>query len=647
MRALLFTLALLLAATGNVAAAERITSFVSEVAIGADSALTVKETIAIVSEGNDIKRGINRDFPTTYRDRNGLSYVLGFDVLGVRRDGRDEPYAVLSIGNGKRIRIGSADVFLDHGPHVYEITYRTTRQLGYFEGFDELYWNVTGNSWTFPIESAQAVIQLPPGATIKQHAEYTGRQGESGRNAEVVQSTGDRYQARTTRTLAPDEGFTVAVGWPKGFVAAPTWIDKAIDAIKDNLGLFAILAGVLLSFLYYLFAWFRVGRDPPEGTIIPLFVPPTGLGPGGMRYVWKQKFDDKGFAASLVGMAVKGRARIVEYGKKFSIERKEDESQPLTRVEAALYRAMPRGMTQLEQTNHVAVSAMRSAVEGRLEKEYEGVAFVRNLKWFWGGVAVSVLALGLGALLLPTEDAAFGLFLSVWNGIWWGVLLVLSWGLVKGTIAARGLLAKIRSVFSLGFLLPFFVVGGLAPAAIFFNATSPGLYAFAGGAILLVIMGFVFHRLLRAPTLSGRKLLDQIEGFRMYMTTAEEERLKVLHPPEKTPELFERYLPYALALDCENDWNAKFATVLAAAAAAGAAAAPVWYTGTSWNTGNMGGFTDSIGSSLATTTSSASVPPGTSSGSGGGFSSGGGGFSGGGGGGFSGGGGGGGGGSGW
>jgi uncharacterized membrane protein len=124
----------------------------------------------------------------------------------------------------------------------------------------------------------------------------------------------------------------------------------------------------------------------------------------------------------------------------------------------------------------------------------------------------------------------------------------------------------------------------------------------------------------------------------MYMTTAEEERLKVLHPPEKTPELFERYLPYALALDCENEWNVKFAAVLAAAAAAGVAASPAWYSGSHWNPGNMGSFTDSLGSSLATTTSSASMPPGSSSSSGGGFSGGGG---------SSGGGGGGGGGSGW
>jgi uncharacterized membrane protein YgcG len=98
----------------------------------------------------------------------------------------------------------------------------------------------------------------------------------------------------------------------------------------------------------------------------------------------------------------------------------------------------------------------------------------------------------------------------------------------------------------------------------------------------------VFFHLLRAPTVEGRKLLDQIEGFRMYMTTAEEERLNILNPPEKTPELFERYLPYALALVCENEWNSKFTAVLAAAVAAGATA-PLWYSGNHWASGRTGG----------------------------------------------------------
>jgi hypothetical protein len=85
MRALLLVLALLVAAAGEASALERVTSFTSDVTIGADSALIVKETIAIVSEGDEIKRGINRDFPTRYEDPNHLNYVVGFEVLSVNR----------------------------------------------------------------------------------------------------------------------------------------------------------------------------------------------------------------------------------------------------------------------------------------------------------------------------------------------------------------------------------------------------------------------------------------------------------------------------------------------------------------------------------------------------------------------------------
>jgi uncharacterized membrane protein len=209
------------------------------------------------------------------------------------------------------------------------------------------------------------------------------------------------------------------------------------------------------------------------------------------------------------------------------------------------------------------------------------------------------------------------------------VVVAVGWASFKGLFAARGLWSKITSLGALLFLVPFAGGGIVAPALIFAQGGgSPALYVLAGTAVLLGLINVVFYHLLRAPTQTGRQLLDQIEGFRLYLSTAEEERLKVLHPPEKTPELFERYLPYALALDCENEWNTKFAAVLAAAAAAGAAA-PIWYSGNHWGSGMGGGFTDSLGRGLASSASAAATAPGTRSGSGGG----GGGFSGGGGGG--------------
>jgi uncharacterized membrane protein len=135
----------------------------------------------------------------------------------------------------------------------------------------------------------------------------------------------------------------------------------------------------------------------------------------------------------------------------------------------------------------------------------------------------------------------------------------------------------------------------------------------------------LFYHLLKAPTLRGRKVMDQIEGFKMYLSVAEKDRLNLLNPPEKTPELYERYLPYALALDVENEWGEQFAEVLARAQVDGQPYSPSWYSGRSWDVSRTSGFSDSLGSDFAGAISSSSTAPGSSSGSGGGGSSGGGG----------------------
>ena len=87
-------------------------------------------------------------------------------------------------------------------------------------------------------------------------------------------------------------------------------------------------------------------------------------------------------------------------------------------------------------------------------------------------------------------------------------------------------------------------------------------------------------------------MLDRIAGFKQYLSITERERLDRMHPPKDTPELFERYLPYAIALGVENRWADRFAGVLAAAAAPGRSQGFAWYSGISspWN--DPGGFVD-------------------------------------------------------
>lgn len=630
MRALVAALALLLALACPALAEERIDNFISDVTVNADASLSVRESITVFAEGNAIRRGILRDFPTIYTDKRGVRVKVGLDVLEVRRDGRPERFAIETLSNGQRIRIGDKDVYLDRGPHTYEIAYRTTRQIGFFADFDELYWNVTGNGWTFPIMRAAVIIRLPLGARIQQHSAYTGYEGSIASDAAVTAANGSEYRAQTTRRLEATEGFTVAVAWQKGLVTPPGDADKLKWWVSDNAGYAGLILTLLASFAYFVFAWNKVGRDPPAGTIIPLFHPPHGIGPAGARFIWRQNFDDRALAAGLVGLAVKGRLRISDDEDGYAITKSGSEKaaaagEALTASEQALHQAIPSGMTAFQQSNHQRLRTMKQTLAQSLSREFEGTMFLRNLGWFWKGALISIAGLALSLFLMPQNSGMGGLFVLGWSSIWWAVIIAVGLTQLRRLFGNGGSLrSRIGAVFPLLFLIPFVGAGLAVPAGVLTMAGDWATMVAIGTAVILAALNAVFYHLLKAPTVPGRKMLDDIEGFRLYMTTAEEERLKVLHPPEKTPELFERYLPYALALDCENQWNAKFATVLAAAAAAGAAA-PSWYSGSHWDGGRSGGFTDSLGSSLSSSVASASTAPGSSSGSGGGGSSGGGG----------------------
>ncbi len=618
-------------------AEESIDRFISRVTVNADASLDVVEDISVIAEGHQIKRGILRDFPTDYKKPDGSRYRVGFKVTDVLRNGQSVNWAVESIGNGVRVRIGDAGVLLQPGVHTFTIKYRVTRVVGFFDTYDELYWNVTGNEWTFPIREAYSYVMLPQGAVINKHTLFTGRFGDSGADAQVDKAEGNEFSAGTSRVLQVGEGFTVAVAWQKGIVQPPSQSTNLTNWFSDNAG-YGILGATLLGVLtYFLLAWNKVGRDPPGGPIVPLFKPPEGLGPAGTRYVWKQTADNQAFAAALVNLAVKGRVKINNNDDTYSVSRLSSTGPALTMSETALYNALPTTPLVLENENHRRVNTARNQLFGSLTEEFKGTMFVKNFGWFAIGALLSVAGLVLSGLSIPGEDGKVLLFAGLFAAIWWGVLLTVAYGAIQGLFSSRGVLGVIGSLFRLLFLVPFALGGiGVPLLTIFQNGTSQSMVMYVLSAAVLGIVNVVFLKLMPAPTPAGRKVLDQIEGFRMYLATAEEKRLDALNPPEKTPELFERYLPYAMALDCENEWNNKFKAVLAAAAAAGATA-PIWYGGGS-NGWSSGGFARDLSSGLASSVSAAASPPGSVSGTGG---------SSGGGGGFSGGGGGGGGGSGW
>jgi uncharacterized membrane protein YgcG len=622
--------ALLLAAPA--AAEERILSFVSDVQVRPDGSLDVAETIRVDAEGFRIQRGIYRDFPTRYRSPKGREVRVGFDVQSVERDGAPEKYALESIANGVRVRIGDADVNLPHGEHSYTLRYRTTRQLGFFDTYDELYWNVTGTDWVFPIDVAEARITLPSPAAFGPRAVYTGAQGSTAQDAQVVSEEPGRIVFRTTRPLAAYEGLTVAVAWPKGVVAAPDSSTRAGWWIADNGPLALAVIGLLGLLAYYYYAWRRAGRGPDEGTIVPLFSPPDNLSAAAMRFISRMGFDNRAFAAAIVDLGVRGRVRLVEGEKGFfskaktTIEKTGGE-EGLPAPEAAMHgKLFEAGDSVLmDNKNHRTFGAAQTALSTGLASAYEGSLFKRNLSWSFFGLLVILVAIWLPATIIVATDSAesSGLAMPLLGLVLLGLSVWLFRGARPGSTARwlRRALAVILGL--LGLAAGFFTVvlaletGRIVPLLIPLLALPVAISAFWWMA---------------APTKEGRAVMDRIAGFKRYLSITEEERLETMHPPEKTPALFERYLPHAIALGVENQWAGSFAAVLAAAAAAGHAHSMYWYSGSHDPWSDPDGFADQVGSNLASTVASAATAPGSSSGSGGGGSSGGGGGGGGGGG---------------
>jgi len=222
-------------------------------------------------------------------------------------------------------------------------------------------------------------------------------------------------------------------------------------------------------------------------------------------------------------------------------------------------------------------------------------------------------------------------FMSLWLSIWSvGVFGLLSQVRVLWkSAAAGGIGMKAAAATMTMFSIPF-VAGELFGIGMLAWATSVFTVLIFGA---LVFLGILFHYLLKAPTSAGRALLDKVEGFKMFLSAVEKDRLNVLNPLPRTPATFEKYLPYALALDVEQPWSERFSDVLVQAGRDGTTGyAPAWYSGDNWSMFGPSGFGSALGSAMTGAIASSASAGGSSSGFGGGGSSGGGGGGGGGGG---------------
>lgn len=621
---------------------ERILSFDSLITVNDDGSMLVKETIKVRSTGEQMKRGIYRDFPTEYVSKFlRLRDSKPFEVVSVRRDGKAEPYRSEDHGSGQRIYFGSADYLLPPGIHVYEFAYRTDRQLRFFPDHDEVYWNVNGNAWLFPSDVVAATVVLPARVRnlVTELNGYTGYGGEKGK---AYTATRDRESNPVfrARDLAPQQNLSISVSWPKGLIPAPTSRQRWDWFVTDNKGIVIGAIGMAVVLIYFLVVWTMVGRDPAAGTIVPLYEPQDNMSPAGMRYLERMGFDDKVFTVAILGLAARGYLKIeMEESKTYRLVRKPGygplESQLSPEEKVLANKLFEEGATlYLSREKQAVLERAKKALQLSLQRRMERTYFFTNGRYLWPGVGLTA-ATAVGALVSGGGSSmAVGLFMSVWLSGWTVGVCALLFGVihawrsvsVQGVTAIPGALGI--SLFSLPFIggegvgvFMLWVGGGTAVVAIIFSGIGISL---------------LFHYLLKAPTRAGRQLMDRVEGFRLFLKTVDGDRLTMMGAPAKTPELFERFLPYAVALGVEHAWADQFSQVLAAAAGAqqgSSGYSPSWYGGVGVATFSAASFTSSFSDSFSSALSSASAPASSSSsGSGGGGSSGGGGGGGGGGG---------------
>lgn len=579
---------------------DRIVLFKSIVNIRPDGSLNVVEEITVYNGNgqqnpayrgekqepinNEIQRGIRREFPTKYTARNGFLKVVPFKLISVQRDGQPEAFAKGDKTNGEYYLIGKSEVYLPEGIHTYRLEYETAEQLVYADSYDELYWNATGNGWSFDIDSAVCEVHFPGGSKIIQQACYTGPQGGNTKLCSSNIVNDSTIVFFTTTPLQPFEGLTIGAAIPKGFITPLSTAGQILDFLHDNYILPAMLVVLLIIIVLNYFFWRKVGRDPKPGTIHPQFEPPPGLSPAEVGYILERDYKPHLAAASLIDAAV-NRYITIDVGEEGLIFK-----QPVYTIEVLSSKA--RKTSYHSFGDESSLSGIGKITKGSYNSSLN--SFGRSVRNY----------LEEKHLIDPT-----------------------------GQKKKDGLFAHNIGKSGIGYLFIVLAVIGIIASMAVFEHFTPLLFTFVAVIFALALtVQIVFSLIMGAYTVRGRLLADHILGFKMYLKTTEQHVFDALMPPEKTLDLFEKYLPFAIALQVENEWAAQFEDILRKAIENNNYS-PVWYHGNIHDFSSSSSFASSFASGLSSTVSSASTPPSSSSGgsSGGGSSGGGGGGGGGGG----------------
>jgi hypothetical protein len=499
---------------------ERILSFHSDILVLDDGSLEVTETIEVRAEHRQIRRGIYRDFPVEYVDQLGIEYQVSFKPLSVHRNGLPEAYHTVRSGRDVRTYFGSSERFISRGIHTYTFRYRADRVLGYFASHDALYWNVTGNEWAFQIDKATATVRLAFDVPL----EEITLDGYTGRSGSTAQYFGSHFGD------AGDVQFEAGSPLPPshGLTVIVGWPKGYVvePTVLDRATWilrdnFNVLAA-LVGFILVLLYCIQVWRKYGKD-------PEEGL------VVTRYEPPDGFSPGSLRYIRINGyddrvmTAAIMNLAVKgyLTISKKPGSAYQLSRKEP-VEDNQPMALT--EKALYEALFAVDDVVSVK-DSNYEVIDLARKTH-------KRLLAQGYQKFHFEKNGCA---------------------------------------------LIPVMGVAVLATALAASLGSGLTLFISAMGTLSFITI-INFASIMGRRTLVGQALMDEVAGFTYYLEIAEKDDLNLRNPPEKTPELFEAYLPYALALGVEQAWSEQFADVLGSLRDRGTSDyRPSWYEG-EWNT---------------------------------------------------------------
>jgi uncharacterized membrane protein len=535
-----------------------------------DGTIDVTETIQAHFIGGPW-HGLYRTIPVEYVTPQGLNYTLFLDIKRITdSSGRSLKYESSRVRQYRKLKIYVPDA--DNSSRTISIEYSVSDALKFFDDHDELYWNVTGDEWDIPIQSASARIILPEGTTNIRANVFTGAYRSRAQNADIdIAGNGVEIHARDPLRL--HEGLTVAVAFDKGFVHEPTTAGKIALFLRSNWPL-----GVpALAFVVMFYLWWTRGRDPRLRPITAQYEPPDQLTPGEAGTLVDNSADMRDITASIVDLAVRGYIVIEEHQKDrmLGLMHEKDYNFIVQKDRGTWATLKPHEQSLLEglfTAGAVGESVPMSSLENH---------FYKNLPDIKSDIFSSLVTHGY---YKRRPDS------------------------VRSTYVAAGLVV--------GFLIVF---GGVKLAST--QGTAPLAFVIAGIATGLIICAFGWF--MPAHTEQGTRALEGVLGFEDFLVHVESERFNRMI---KTPEMFEKFLPFAMALGVEKNWSRAFQGIMTQP--------PQWYRGSSYGPSfypmtfaNDLGYMSSRASSVMTSAPRSSGGSGFSGGgsSGGGFGGGGGG----------------------